>query len=851
MANDSWQTLRVGLPDSVSVAIEPTTSVVGVLLQLLDLAQNVLGVIRALFQGALDPVAALVEQLIQEIEQFLSDVRQVGVYVAGDFSPSWPFDDLRGGYAAYERRMLSRLVDRSDPTRPAFSPGSKVVAVFLYQSFDASQPQQVLTFIDRVRGFFGLPGASASYPPPVNLTVAYGSAGSLPGSFRSAAQVLSRGDVPSTARLRWELPVPPGAGPWPLPAPTAYLVEVSTLKSGFTVAYRNPPLSGSPDPVFGVVTGPSGDPFKLYGGASVIDFGDVAWVDQGGGVFSPPPGPGAPEVVLYRNQSDPAPVPAGALIVGGRYLFQRAFYVTANAGAGPLVTPGQKLVLDLLAEDMPYDADVKYQPDGSVLVTPAAQPATEVYARVSSLVPNVGAGSSPYASQFYWRLSSSAVLSGNMGPVRLVPSDGFVASSKSAPSDALEITFPSADAGDVVRAVTAALVVMVLSRSDLVAQGDVASFQLDCAARATGLEAQAQYLFPMVAGQDPDRLFRRIGSGPATFRGKLLSACLKVAERVLETTGTLSPATRSLVLSRAEVHLPGGAVRPLHEVTWYDLIGPGGASSTIVDSLDLSGDGADPGVGVAQNPLATGADPDLLSMMIGDTSHALPRRPGFAVPPSLVSPSDLLGERAPMGSGSSDYSPVYLGSDGSLRFCRNILLGNSDVLRAAGDVLSIAGSGLFPPRPRGDGAWQAYRLFPQGLPNVDAALGEVQNFLSSVLASTRSGGDAVDAYVASLEQRVLALESLLRRIDGMIALSANAGIPVVSGLLVIADGTDGVVSALVEADAKPSDGPSTTRITETGAVELSGTYGAGVVLLAGGLPDAALDLFLSFFPQES
>ncbi len=839
MAESSWTTVGVGLPEQVTAVVAPVTSVVGALLDLLRLTSDVLDVIRGFFLGALDPLEALVAQLIIEINQAISDFRQLGIYVAGDFDPVWPFVELSGGYQSYEQRMVRRLVDRSDPTRPAFTPSSKVAAVFLYQSFSTSEPEAALRFVDQVRTFFGLPGTTISYPPPAGLTVTYGVAGARPGSFKPTGSGTS-------ALVQWTLSAPPGASAssWPLPRPPAFLVEVSTVKSGLKVGYRRPSPSVDGSTVFGLVTDPSGNPFKLYGGRSVIDVEDLAWTEGPDGSHSPPSGDGSTSLLAYRSDSDPSPIPVSALYTGGVHVFQKAFLVTPRKG-GPM-SPGDLTFTTILTtDDMPHDALVEYQVDGTVVVTPAQEPASNVYVRVSSLSEAVLEASAPLASAFYWTIGSSGVSADVVGQARLSVSPGMTAYTKSKASEVLPISFSTGTSDALLMDVATALLVAVLSRSDLTALGAGSSFRFGCAAQPTGLEAVFSTVAAMVLGPNPGDLFKRTSQSPVTGRGRVQDLCMRAASQLLSRVGVLPTSVQAYVSSSSLVTTMSGDQKRLSEVTWADLVGPGGSGETLMSSMDpTTTAGSDPTSGVFLNPLLSASDPSLAQLTVGSEADPLPRRPGFSVEVLLT--SDVLGSRALVGSGSADYSPVYRGA-GGVEFCRNVFLRYPSLFSASTNLLSFTSAPYAP----GSGSWYAYRLFPQGIRGVDAALGEAQAFLSSVADSTSSASSAVEGYVAGLQARVNALESLLRRIDAMLSLTANLDVPFASGLVVVADGTDGVVNALVSASNKPTDDEAAvSSIGSDGSPTSGGTYGAGVVLLSGSPSSTLIDLLLSFFPKE-
>jgi len=196
-----------------------------------------------------------------------------------------------------------------------------------------------------------------------------------------------------------------------------------------------------------------------------------------------------------------------------------------------------------------------------------------------------------------------------------------------------------------------------------------------------------------------------------------------------------------------------------------------------------------------------------------------------------------------MGQGSQDYSPVIYDVSGlagvttglfpTIVFCRNAL--TSDVYEAALAVLNIAGAAMSLPATPGTGNWEAIRFIPQGLPALDAALSELLGWTRAIKAGLQDVTDVIVAYIEFLQGRILEMQALLVRIDGLIASLTGFELPAVAGLIVTGNGTDGILSGLITADNKPSDAPE--------------TYGAGLVFLAGGLSPALIEILQSFFPE--
>lgn len=904
-----WQTAQIQLPEVITDLTSVLDDLIGALIAILDIVLAVLDVVKAFLVGFIDPISAILAAILAEIEGLLEDIRQIGVYFSGDLDVEPPFNELLGGFTAYERRMIGRLIDKSDPTRPAFTPRSACVAVFTYYSFDTSTIQLALAFLDKIRKFFGLRGQTRTYTIPTGLNVSYGSTSTGLGAFGLISDILDTGEEPSVASLRWQMSPPVGAGAvsWPLPSPPGFLVEVSAVPDGLFLAYLTPPKdSQSADQVdMGLVSDTDGKPFKLHGGTYILQEDPSLTWEANGTTFTPPTGDRKTRFFAYRSTADNVPIPLGALQIDGKPVLQRTFFVDVNTILGiNVAAPGQQYSALLNYEDMPYDATFESNSDGSVTVTLSDEPARDVYVRISAVTDVVASGTGDQASTFYWTISEGLVQTESFGQVRL----GLGAnarSDKSDPSAPLKVTFPSELTSTYLECVATAVAVLILSRADLIAQGisaadaqaavqtamdnvtnapadatdqelsdllDLvseaeatatsanASFQVDTAALETGLEDLAQYIVPLALGNtSPARFFKKNFPDVTSFRGKLRQRCLAVANMLLAKTGPLPSSVLDLVISQAEVTLASGVVKVLSQVTWKDLDPDYDLDVTILDSLDpTTTEGSSSAIGVAANPVSAAKyDANFLGGRLGSTGPfaiTLARSPGFMVPQAYLQlrPTDTTGENMFMDMGSADYSPVIYSANilVQMDFCRNVFHANPSIFTASQLVLNIAASATTLAKKQG-GAWINYRLFPQGLPPVEAALNEIVAFLNAIDAGLKGILDAIVAYISYIEARILELEALLRRLTNLLDLILSIDVPAMSALIVTADGTDGILQALVAAENKPSDSSAAvSRITSDGDVVLGGTYGTGVVMLAGGLPNAVLDLLLLIFPPE-
>lgn len=913
-----WSTVTVQLPEAVVDLSEILDSFIQALLAILNIALAILQVIKAFLVGFLNPLAALLEAIIAEIEAFLNDIRQLGLYIAGDLNPQWPFDDLLGGYQAYERRMIARLTNRADPTRPNFSSRSAVIAVFLYVSVDATEIFRIVSLIRKLVEFFGQPIDPQAFPPPVNLTAAYGNDGASLTQFGKlvSAQAASGDGTPDTVNISWQMPPPVKQSPipWPLPSPGGFLVEVSTVQNGLLLQYDTPASyaerqeDGNQSRISGVVTDTAGRTFRLFGGSDQFNtggqnLGDAAMTGQG------EVKDGSPRLFAYRNVNDNVPIPIEKLRDGDDYLLQRTFFVSASQASGfPafLTSNEQRFSIQLNQNEMPYEAEFSIGGNGKINVEKGDQ-ANTVYVRVAAVTQKINS-----VEDFQWTLDGSTITSSAQAnlPVKVSVRGEVVPGDRGQPSTPLTVTYPSSSTQNYLNTVTAALAVLVLSRSDLppytpeeqdfvdneesaileeiasletqknliLAQVAVAlggenpdteaanlgletvqelddqimalrlplgsvngyQFALDTAAKPTGMEDLAKVLMPMIVGNNPAKFFKKNRTSPADFRRNLLIRCRRVANILYEKSGNMGDTVQQVAVDA------GGVL--INDFTWSE-VDPNLPALTILESLDTTTFlGASPKSGLGLNPLAIGLNEKesaelyhsgLISRSQTGPSAALTpldRSPGFR---EIAGAST---SRFIQDEGSADSSPVIYSRSGpainSIVFARNALhaYNGGEVLTAAAAVLNLAAAAATLNTNPGEGGWIAIRLLPQGLPPVEAFLDNILKWVKTIQGAISSIVDVILEYIEFIENRILELQAIINRIRGLLQGILAIQVPAASGLVVAANGTDGILGELVSSENKPADAPT--------------AYGGGIVVLSGGLNSTLVALLTAIFSSS-
>jgi len=822
VADKEWVTIQPNLDpilEPINEVVEQIDSVLSFLIAVLNIVQAILSIIKVFLVGLLDPIRAIVEAIITLIRNIVNDLRQMGVYMTSDKNLfQAPFEDLVGGYDAYERRMLARLLDSTDPNRPNFSTSSAVLALFAYRS--AEDAVFLLKLIFKIIAFFGdnSPANTRIYPTPTTPSILFGPQGTL--NFRNLSKSLSAETVPDSISINWQQPT---NGKLFTPAPKGFLIHVSTLPDGFNVLVKRPKSEQSSEVEdissdFLVGIDPTtGGPLKLYGGVCDLgtgeraqDFSRLETTDEHGvkllltvGQNTPPFKPS----LLTAEENDGKPV-------GGATYFVKAGFF-AKMGAN------QSFNAFLSKDQLPMGIEVTASPDGSSVVT--TFDTNKYFVRVTALskeyVQGIGIDSAPPAAPVpigknnlhLYNFNYDNILSQKSGRAIFPDPPGLEISFEefTSPSSPAQVAFPSASMKDYITAVQSAVIVAILCRIDFAEQptndeGNAYwAFNTHLKGRPTGLEG-SRAMYPRF-GINPKKFYST--DDAVSFRRKLLVVVQRVSQILLDTTP--SNELMDLVYESADklVNFKWNQVKPEYP------------EQTILESLSSK----DPNSGIASNPAGCGIRSGSLFMQGPSRDGVYDTTPGS---------SEFIWM---FGQGSGDWSPVVYSKTSpalfsEIDFVRKSLLEYDDgsVLLAAKAVLQIAGARLS--RPEGDSQWITKRFFEEALAPLDDVLVNVERILLGILDGLQGLIDKIVAYIEAIQARIFQLQALIEKIRALLKSLQFFDLPSFSGLLLVENGTNGVINGLIASENKPED----SRLT----------YGAGALFIFGGLSDILLEILV-------
>lgn len=481
MPDNQWGTVTLEMRDFLQDVREAVNTIAEFLVSVLDIALASLQLVKSFLVGYVDPILAFVQLIIDYITNLLRDLRSLGIYMCGDWALlKPPFGHIRGGYKAYERRMISRMVDISDPTRPITSADSKVFSIWFYLSVDMTDIERLVLFIRQMLEFFG--GGLSDFdtgtlPIPTITKILYATDAATILAPKDLDEFFKPGvkKLPDISVVKWKVEQPSLENPFnpfpPLP-PKGYIVSVSTIKEGIPLFFDRPQSNvgmassseGSEKKVqpreSGVVVDQAGNPVVLFGGRDQISgFNDFTYnnsLDGSGNTL-----PGKRRMFGMTSPASQTVIDLENLGADNDHHFQKFFYVSAASTGAQFMLEEYKAVLKL--KDMPSDGYIEKDSNGKMKFVKTEDHASEVFVRVAACSKAVADKKTPFnydlsdkGSQLIstdkaWKLNAPGI-----GPLDVGPF-----------SDPVALTFPTAHAQEYFDAVRTALIVLALTRPDL------------------------------------------------------------------------------------------------------------------------------------------------------------------------------------------------------------------------------------------------------------------------------------------------------------------------------------------------------------------------------------------------
>lgn len=263
---NEWGKADIVVPDFLKDIRDGVNSVAEFLLTVLNIANEVLEVVKNFVFDIANPINAILKELLGLVSSLLNDLRNLGVYVYKDSleTPKQKLDGTfvgNGGYSGFEERMLGAMLNAQDPNNPVFlfSENTAVYALFFYQSYPLSRFNDLKKAWDDLLNLFS---ATSNRPEPIPIDLEFEylkKEGSDYLKISNSAGVDANGVPANALRVSWAYPN--GAE-----KPSKVYLDISTFKDGLMPFYeKRAPNATSSDLFLDRAIDTEYTPLNLYG----------------------------------------------------------------------------------------------------------------------------------------------------------------------------------------------------------------------------------------------------------------------------------------------------------------------------------------------------------------------------------------------------------------------------------------------------------------------------------------------------------------------------------------------------------------------------------------------------------
>ena len=892
-AAGSWGELSLEIPPPfLDPIIDGINTFLEVFVTLLDIAMVVLNIVKVFIMGLVGPILAIIDALIALIESLVMDLRQAGFFTRGDWSlldqdfKLWS-KEIRGGYNKFEGRVFEWFTDTTDPGRPDISTASGVFGVFLYLQVDLSQIEALIKAIMSICKFFKAITSTNPIPIPSGLKSEYWVSWGELFDFAVPAEKLPDfvGQDIERVSLTWDYAsVSSITIPFSLGDPKGCLVEVSTVPE-LLVGWSERPAGatprsasdGDPDEVklrksfYSAPPSHGGGVLKLYGGVERLMGGPC---DQ---VLGSP----TRHAWVVTNPRDTNVISVKEWKTANPQGLQRTFYADKGLFDNNIELSKDHMPYALKSVDREGKPTFEDEPASTVFVRVTGL-SKDGYEHIKDLIPGGGIGSQPTASTddgegIRWDLPAT-------GAYPCSPKRGGVVdlSVLGTPSEPLIMPLPSETFMKFQEMVMAAVCIALATRPDL--DGNMGTGD-------TTLAPVSESLFNMLStgGWEASGKFFKSGScvGRA-FRRK----CRYIAKDILEewskkAGGVSDGVYDALVEAHYDVLCGNDSGRDKFGLALIsDLVASeatGGADvatgvatadteESEVAALEITGTGAQYLGLPARNYKNTSilelfkdegkmfrVEKSLASkggvwFAGGSTQVAVHTNLQKSIESNRLSGNHVTACRDNAG----DYTAIpyviltvgigggpdtYMGCNTALdtikdraafeaafvegKFAaipfRNMI--SSDGYASAAAILGVAAKAI----KMKNGEWHFFRPFGNMMEPVEEVFKMILLFLRNVREGLAAAVERIMAFIRMIEARIMEIQGIIRKIQALLAMLKDISVEgAFSMLLVNSAGTQGLLSDFMTAENKPSGG--------------SGSYGMGMVAVAGGWPLILVEL---------
>lgn len=219
---------------------EKSDAIFGVVLSALEVVETALDFATSFLTLVESPIIGIIKEIIEILEKFKRDLLNAGVYFTYDRKElpkalKKPHL-LQGGYDSFENRIIDKLLNVQDPTRPIFTDETKVLAITLYAGGGiGSIGRAISSLMGFIGSFKGI--GDPTLLPVSGVRASYYKLFDNDTKIELKSSDIDRDNKPQGVRVKWSLTPPKNPNPF-FPSftvpPNGFLVNIST---------RNKPLN--------------------------------------------------------------------------------------------------------------------------------------------------------------------------------------------------------------------------------------------------------------------------------------------------------------------------------------------------------------------------------------------------------------------------------------------------------------------------------------------------------------------------------------------------------------------------------------------------------------------------------
>lgn len=237
---DSWGFVSIPNADSELTNLirsiqQSSDSFFSVVLLGFELVNAVLDLVASFLVDVPNPLKIVIQTILSILDSFLEDLRNAGFYVTWD-SPLNDLSKLYGGYPAYQSRIIKKILNRADSTRPQFNTNTKVFAINLFAGVGVGSIEKIYeNAIKPISELISIikKDYKREIKSPIDVEVAFYRKFGF--NVEIDAKYGGEESIPDGVRVKWKLPATKSTNPYfprSFIAPSSFLVCVSTRNAG-------------------------------------------------------------------------------------------------------------------------------------------------------------------------------------------------------------------------------------------------------------------------------------------------------------------------------------------------------------------------------------------------------------------------------------------------------------------------------------------------------------------------------------------------------------------------------------------------------------------------------------------